>query len=314
MSTAILPTYPDLFTLPQDELEVVERACRLAKHLSDDEKLLDRISEDKKPLDACGLDKMDIYRNHRNMNMIFNDTTAEKCSDDEKKIMDSFMIKFTKDIRPAGFGECWCCWGRITMKIKMNNRTFLVSNITWGGAEQCPIEKYFSPKSYFGYERGSSDWFVVELCNLQSDKSTNALWIPDLLPAQIGMFGFAQSPYAIDSGIKGYRLDLARYIELFDIKNTITLLPTVEKNKWSFSGNFIKIPDETVKLKECTTKKYYAFTYVWNDKIVMAIKFYEDKDEEEENIEIFGSKCSYMIQNKDNYSRYELSSFLSLAP
>lgn len=111
-------------------------------------------------------------------------------------------------------------------EILLNGQHLWISCIIWQGASQCPIEKHFSDK-YFGYERGDRDWFVTNL-----DRNIS-MFLPDLLPSQIGMFGFFQG---LESS---FRIDPETYIKVFgldsnEIQKPLTLPNHRYEDKWIF--------------------------------------------------------------------------------
>ena len=173
-------------------------------HLDSSDKLLDHIQSNLITLSAHGLTKADIYANHRNMYLLFNKTDTYDAYSQKDEACDH-----AKDIIekcPPRNG--WCCWGSTTNVIVLNNQQLRITCLVWGGAEECPIEKHFSDK-YHGHSRayysGYRDWFVTNLT------SRMQMWIPDLLPAQITMFGFSQSANL------PYHLDLEKYITIMGL-------------------------------------------------------------------------------------------------
>ena len=249
MTTEELPIYPQLSTINNDELLKIQKKCRGKGHLDFDENLLDRINEDLFFLQSKGIKKEDIYKNHRNMYLKYNKTnkynafTTDNHGDHHIELVDNL---------PENFGNDWSGNGLTTNEIELNGQHLRVSCIVWNGAEECPIEKSFSNK-YHGYERGDRDWFITNL-----DKNIN-IWIPDLVPAQAGMFGFFQSPSS------PYRIDPKKYIEVFNITGEINILETIETYEWglgagSYSDDFMKkffFDDENTKQIDENEKDIY---------------------------------------------------------
>ena len=62
-----LPNYPDLITLDPNVIHIIEQACIEAKHLSQNNHIIDIIETNLNILTTHNLDKNDIYKNHRNM-------------------------------------------------------------------------------------------------------------------------------------------------------------------------------------------------------------------------------------------------------
>lgn len=239
MSIETLPVYKDLFSLEKDEILQIQNKCIEKNHLSEGEDLLELIKTDKQILELNGLKPIDIYNNHRNMSLLYRKTDQfDKYNSkaNMKEIIGNYRL-------PNGFGNGWCSWGISSNEILINEQHLLICNTVWGGAELCPIESSFTDK-YMGYQRGDSDWFVINI------KKNMMIHVPDLLPAQIGMFCFFQ-------GIKSqYRLDLEKYISIFglDTHKCITIVPTIIKHQWSYgSGPFAK-----------SDQKYYAISYSKN--------------------------------------------------
>jgi len=243
MSTATLPTYPDLFTLDPSVLEQIQDACIKQSHLSPSDKLLDVIQSNLITLSAHGLTKLDIYYNHRNMYLKFNMTDNFDAYSEEEGV--DLHVKSLIESCPSRAG--WSCHGNSTNEIILNGQHLRITCLVWGGAERCPIECHFDEK-YHGYERGDRDWFVTNL-------TTKAqIWIPDLLPAQIGMFGFSQSKDL------PYHLDLEKYIDIMGIKGPIEVLPTVREARWRSNGSVTYTPEYIAKnystVKEETHDNY----------------------------------------------------------
>jgi hypothetical protein len=219
MSIETLPTYPNLFDLPTEHIIKIEEACRKARHLALNKNLLDEIKGNLYILETLGLSQSDIYTNHRNMKLKFDhvDEFGAYTISDEKHGDHAYDL-LTKV--PAGFSNGWCLRNKTTNEVMLNAQHLRVTCYVWGGAEQCPIEQSFT-KEYFGYERGDRDWFVTNLdLKLQ-------IWIPDLLPAQVAMFGFAQSLSS------PYRLDLELYAKLMGLTGLVEPIKSHKVACWS---------------------------------------------------------------------------------
>ena len=217
-----LPQYPNLFDLDSSEIDAIEDSCKKNGHLGSDEKLLDRIKLDNQILNSHGLSNKTIHDMHCNMWLKFN---YEKDFDDVSNIDYNLNSSLYMKKIPNEFGNHWCCRSRVSKKMTLNGQELVVTCAVWGGAEECPIEKHFS-NNYHGYSRGDRDWFVH---NTTRDLY---LWIPDLVPAQVGMFGFFQG---LDSE---YRLDPEIYIKVFglDINPNIKRIQTKLVKKWVAHG------------------------------------------------------------------------------
>mgnify|MGYP006916426501 CR=1 FL=1 len=293
MSVESLPQYPNLFTLSNDELKEIETDCIKNGHLDPKISLLDQISQDAQILLANKISKEDIYINHRNMNLKFNN-------------LDKFDAYTTTDhgehhkdlLRglPVNFGKNWCNRNTVTNEIELNGQKLRITRCVWGGAEECSIEKHFS-KKYNGYDRGDRDWFVTNLT------TNEQIWIPDLLPAQVGMFGFFQSPCS------PYRIDPIKYINVMGINGPITPLPIIKTIVWSFPSGPMKkeswLSGATI-IKEEKNDLYDATLVQKNDKIRMVINFVEHQIKSliptTNHIEIFGKPIQ--LKNIFNYNDY----------
>lgn len=98
MTTKTLPDYPDLMTLDQEKLDEIQESCRTKGHLDADEKLLDRITQDLTYLKSIGLTKKDIWNNHQNMHLKFNNLDEYDVYLKPNKILESFKL-------PKDFGK-----------------------------------------------------------------------------------------------------------------------------------------------------------------------------------------------------------------
>lgn len=273
MSVETLPTYPNLFELDLGKLLEIETNCRKAKHLGQDEKLLDIISNNLSILRTLGLTKEDIYTNHRNMYLKINgvDEFSMFTCDDHTNHTAHAEELFAN--LPPDFGKNWALVRKYTNEIMLNNQHLSITCYIWNGAEQCPIEESFTDK-YFGYQRGDRDWFVTNL------DSKLKIWIPDLIPAQIGMFGFAH-------GISPYKLDLELYTKVMGLDRphfevqSIKLLSTHKKYYWgSPSSPSLFKKDEIIILGEIDNDIYNAICFMENsenNQKILQIQFYDEK-------------------------------------
>ena len=301
MSVENLPTYPDLFSdTIKEQIPTIEEKLRKAGHLGD-EGLLERISKDMEILKNAGLSKEDTYKNHRNMYMIFN--ACEENMDNNKinEVLEKTqnMERHDELIKnmAKNFIGAWCCWDRKIRMININNQQIMAWRIIWGGAEECPIEKHFN-SNYHGYSRGDRDWFVYNI-----DKH-EGLWIPDLLPAQVGMWGFCQSPSSV------YRLDLEKYLKIFNIIKPVDLLPTKTKYYWCIStwgGEFSE--DKIYPINDFSDRKNYIAIF-GNKKCADNYLYLYVTDEKwlnenmEKEIEINGKKIKITEKNRNNHCLY----------
>jgi hypothetical protein len=233
----------------------VEAKCRKAGHLDSDENLLDRIAKDKQTFTSYGLTPQQIYQNHRNLNLKFNYTNEFGAYTSNGS--DAHIELFSKGF-PPNYGNGWCCWGRTTNEFRLNGQHLRVTSIVWGGAETCPIEKSFTDK-YHGYSRGDRDWLVTNLDRMCS------IWIPDLLPSQIGLFGFCQSPSS------AYRVEPETYVKVFGLDLNPLVVPQTYQiiTKWSTMGygpmDYTYIEEKISKLdrtvsivKEISNENFHA--------------------------------------------------------
>jgi len=260
MSVETLPEYPDLFTLPIDEIKIIEEKCIKRGHLDKNITLLEQINLDKKVLDAYNLSKEDIYRNHRNMYLKFiNLDKFDAYTDVDHGDHHQLLL----DNLPPRFGQGWCPRLISTNEIELNGQKLRITLHIWGGAEQCAIENYFSTE-YHGHDRGDRDWFVSNL------DTNEKIWIPDLLPAQVGMFGFFQSSSS------AYRLDPEQYIKVMGLKNKVELFPVIKNMVWGLpSGPFEKdylLKDAEI-IGENKDEMYNALLIRKENKIILVVHF-----------------------------------------
>jgi len=301
MSVENLPTYPDLFSdAIKEQIPTIEEKLRKEGHLGG-EGLLKRISKDMDILKNAGLSKEDIYKNHRNMYMIFNECDENMSNDKIAEVLEKTQnVKHYDELiknMAKNFTREWCCWSRIIQMININNQQIIVWCIIWGGAEECPIEKHFDSK-YHGYSRGDRDWFVYNI-----DKH-EGLWIPDLLPAQVGMWGFCQSPSS------AYRLDLEKYLKIFNITKPVDLLPTKMEYYWRIStwgGEFSE--DKIYPINDFSDRKNYIAIFgnrKWNGNYLYLYVTDEKwlNENMEKEIEINGKKIKITEKNRNHHCLY----------
>ena len=307
MSAESLPEYPNLFELPSEKISEIEAKCHKAGHLDSKERLLDRISSDIDTLKKFNLAKADIYTNHRNMYLKFNkvdEFDAYTCAKDQ----DISHAKNLLDNLPENFGNDWSMQRKATNEIKLNGQHLRITCFVWGGAEQCRIEKSLSDK-YYGYSRGDRDWFVTNL-----DLGLN-IWVPDLLPAQVGMFGFSQSPSS------AYHLDLEKYIKIMGLeKSEVALIKSHKEIFWGTDGAGSNSIDTDVDIiEETDTELYHALCH-WGkyDKTrkSLQIRFKDDnwiKDNKNARIKVFELDLDVAnIINNIIYAHFEESCIIVL--
>lgn len=298
MSVEILPVYPNLFELNQDKLEEIETKCRKQNHLSSDDKLLEHISNNLLILKNFKLTKEDIYTTHRNMNLKFSKTNkygAFVCRNEGK---DAHMENLFKTL-PENFGNGWSLKSNRTNEIELNGQHLRVSCFVWNGAETCPIEKSFTDK-YFGYQRGDRDWFVT---NIDSGLD---IWVPDLLPAQIGLFCFSQSKNS------AYNLDLNKYIQIMGLDRVTKQVKLLSSHKEYFWGNpcgpssldssYVK---DLEKVEEINNDTYHTIRYIIGDDEGMLIHFHDPdwiKENKDTKIQVFG--LDFYVANVFNDREY----------
>lgn len=211
MSVEELPSY----TIDLEDtalMTTLEARCRLKSHLGESESLKENIEGNIAFLASRGLTPKDIYNNHRNMYMIFH-------SSNEKSPLAIELYDITL-LRQ----QDWSCAGRDSKLI------------TIGGVKAI-IETHFN-QNYNGYDRGDRDWMI--------STQFGAILLADLLPAQLGMFGFTQGRSS------KYHLNLEQYLRVFQIGSTdgtprpIQLLPTERIKIWReqmsmFSSHFYSV-------------------------------------------------------------------------
>lgn len=301
MTARSLPDYPNLFELEEIKITKIEKKCQKVGHLDNNEKLLDRISDDLNILKQHNLTKEEIYINHRNMYLKFNKTDEfDQYTCDDKQDLTHCAALLQK--LPKGFGNGWSMWSKTTNEITLNGQHLRISCFVWGGAEECQIEKSFANK-YNGYSRGDRDWFVTNLGNNKN------IWIPDLLPAQIGMFGFCQSPSS------NYRLDPNHYIEVMGMVSPIMPLITHVNKCWSRGSGPFSLESSlkdvnTTSMKEINTEQYHAIACTKNDKECLLIHFKDEnyvRSNNSEKIIVFELElCMDEIFNTNDYTSFSV--------
>jgi len=302
MTTETLPTYPNLFELDEIKLTKIEESCRKVNHLALDEKLLDRISKDLLILQNANLTKEDIYIAHRNMNLKFNKTNKYMAFTSNCNGHDPHIGELLENL-PKNFGNGWSLKGERTNEIELNGQHLRITCIVWNGVEVCPIEKSFTDK-YFGYQRGDCDWFITNL------NTGLKIWVPDLVPAQIGMFGFSHSPSL------PYSMDLNKYIQIMGLDKLSEPIKFLTSHKEYFWGlpsgpstlNYVKSESVNI-LDEVDNDTYHAFHCTRNgmeDNNEHLFIHFHDKDwiTENKNLKIIVFGLEFYVANVFNYRDY----------
>ncbi len=179
-------------------------------------------------------------------------------------------------------------------KIKLNGQHLHIICVVWMGSEPCPIEKYFSTE-YHGHKRGDRDWLISNLDNGMK------MWLPDLLPAQVGMFGFCQSESS------AFRLDLEKYIKLFGLDRLSQVKPLVIHNTtWVLYSSENSMPESDI-LGEIDNDVYHAFLVTRENAQYLYISFNNTdwlEEHEGNQIEIFGEFLTIKIHECGPYYVY----------
>lgn len=289
-----LPDYPNLFDLSKKEIMNIEKRCRKQGHISNESNLLDIIQKDLKILNDNNLTNLDIFNTHQNMKLKFhyqfekeyidaNDTYKLNSKDSNKMYIwkdfydknQNVIDKINKiyETLPKNWGNDWSLGLRNIKLIKFNNQNLLIILLTWMGAEICPIEQEFL-KEYYAFGKGYCDWLIINLDNMES------LWVPDLVPYQIGMFGFFQDEYS------EYRLDPQKYINFMNIKPNVKPIKTNKKYIWvhyrlespmelTHLYNYVNFQNIT---NDCKTDKYDAYIRNLYDKRIELCLIIKDEE------------------------------------
>ena len=189
--------------LKEKNITMIEEMCIKQKHLSENENLEELITCDMKVLSKYNITQKQIYDLFR----LF------KCANRYKNEKNpDFVNEHFEQINPIG----WCIWSNTCFKMNLHDEIFDVYVYVWGGAEECPILSFFCD-TYCGYSWGDRDWFFRK-------HSTNEwLHIGDLLPFQIGNFGFFQGKNS------SYRIDPKKLISFFNMKSNMNYEPNCQK-------------------------------------------------------------------------------------
>jgi len=117
---------------------------------------------------------------------------------------------------PKNFYDNCALYQDTTCYVIIDNIDYMIRQKTWLGSVSCPISNVVDKDMKHQFRSGGCDWFVT--------KNNEMIWIPDLLPKQIGMWGFFQSQSS------EYRLDPEKYIKFFNLNGLVKPL-TIDKNK-----------------------------------------------------------------------------------
>jgi hypothetical protein len=306
MSVNILPIYPDLFKLSADKILEIDAKCIEAKHLTEDNFLLEVVNNTLTLLKNNGLVKEDIYTNHQNMFLLFSNGGFEAVTNGEHYIhteLNSEICKRYELQQQQNFDK-----KNIVehAKIKINDRILIISRLKWNYVEKCPIETYFynsnqsvvTPDLSFEH----CDWFVSDL------ERNIHMWIPDLVPYQIGMFGFCQGAGSM------YNFDLNMYINIFNLKSNQKLLKHyygigwIKENKTTKERNDKPFKIKVDKLYD-GNKFYSASLFNYEERTVIDVTF-DDLDFIKNNREItlFGYVLKLNPYTRLGRHTYEISS------
>jgi len=238
-------SFYDIKVLPTEVISVLETRCHEKEHLDKDESLIDRITLDELSLSAIDITHDQIYQLHK--------LIQAKCSafakitekdveayqrlseyyDKEQTLNHDDLISKTllKVKSYVNDHREWCVQYVQNSIIYIHSNSFRVCSLSWGGAEQCPIETYFDSR-YHGYQYGCQDYYII------NDQTQELLFYGSLLPTQGMKFHFYQSPSS------QYRLDPMQFAKFFSMQPDFDYTPQYEEYKTfetcnaSFTGSY----------------------------------------------------------------------------
>lgn len=196
--------------------ELYEIPFTLIKNLSSEQHILWRENETM-IMERLGFEGKNIFYNHINMKYIFNQKQGIKPSLIHKEKFCRLAATLPRKIRPTSIPSMF-------NEFKLNGQRLAIFCIQWRGYHKCPIGTRFL-KNYHHDGRGSRDWYVI---NMDNNKS---MWIPDLIPYQVGLFGYFQDKESI------YRLDLEKYFKVMGDLGSVAPLKEIEINEGSNNDN-----------------------------------------------------------------------------
>lgn len=161
------------------DIEKLQEVAVESGHLDESENLIELIDSDLNSFKETGLNRNCFLK----LFQLFKASSGTvKCNIMRKVLLPEFIQEHFKSFDTTG----WCLWMSNPYTIQLHNRSFDVYNFVWGGAEQCPILKFYDPEKYYGYSWGSNDWFF-------RNRETNEwFFVPDLFPLQFANYGCAQ--------------------------------------------------------------------------------------------------------------------------
>jgi hypothetical protein len=223
-----LPDYPPTTSWSNRQWKDITRRCIQAGHLSKHDDMKTIITENLALLQARKLDNTDVWKHH----CLFKQAVL-KIQGIDKSIYPSPLQTQTKTNEAAPLSQAtidkletmmnnhvsprWTCCSRRQFRFTINGQVYAGICCEWRGSETCPIELYFNPKldntfdwiNYKGWHRGNCDFYVIR------ESDGQILHVPDLMPYQVGMFGFTQGQAS------PYHVNLAKYLDFWNIKQTI---------------------------------------------------------------------------------------------
>jgi hypothetical protein len=180
-----IPSYPNIDTTNVDN---IENACRCNDSLTENDSILMIAQQTKKTLAVYGLTQQDIWCHH----VFIKEYTQEKSP--EK--FPSIIFQRLQELVPCGLEPT----GHV---FNLNGETYWVASLISTSLKLCPIETELNSHNCYGLYRGDRDFWFVKSSTLE------VLRVQDLVPYQIGFFGFNHSSTSQDY------IDLNKYVRFF---------------------------------------------------------------------------------------------------
>ena len=207
----------------------LERKCREVNQLGRFESLSQCIACDHNTLAKYNLAPKDIFVNHFNMYTLF--SFANDCGSSREDFLEMKLAASSRDSNWPPLDKI-SMGPPITKEIRMNGYDFRVTCVLWLDHMKCPTQQQGDQNFY-----GDRDWYIRNLSTKRS------LFIADLVPAQVGTFGFFHGATSL------YRLNPETYIRLFRLEKNCRIpgrLPQVlltHRKMWKPFGGAISLEE-----------------------------------------------------------------------
>jgi len=268
------------------DIEKLQETAVKSGHLDESENLIELIDSDLSAFKETGLSR-DCFL--KLFQLLKASSSTVKSNITKKVLYPNFIQEHFQKYDTTG----WCMWMSNPYIVELHDKIFDVYNFVWGGAEQCPILKFYDPEKYYGYSWGSNDWFFR---NRETDEW---FYVPDLFPLQFANYGFAQGKKS------AYRTDPVELANFLGLKADANYEKnTVIEDYWNTGSMFTYIPDHIDEGEEVLVDGNVHVLKVNENRYVAYNESGEGIDIEFEGLPIKATGYNYITMNKSKREKY----------